>query len=169
VAEAPQTCTKKCQVCKLAGCGATVNTGCTKHQVTQGSPPKLITAVQRTCEHEVASLLSQGADVECRDPPSGWTPLMYAVANGNMAIIKQLLAHGASPNTLARPSWWNALCVAILSNRYEAVDLLLEHGADLEIVRRWEPDVLKACAAELSAHQGEGGKRWSSLLAVGGA
>eukprot|EP00418_Pyrodinium_bahamense_P024140 CAMPEP_0179144714 /NCGR_PEP_ID=MMETSP0796-20121207/69748_1 /TAXON_ID=73915 /ORGANISM="Pyrodinium bahamense, Strain pbaha01" /LENGTH=432 /DNA_ID=CAMNT_0020844985 /DNA_START=1 /DNA_END=1297 /DNA_ORIENTATION=- len=145
---------KRCQVCKLVSCRGSVRSvgcGAALERSSSCEWPALITAAQRMRASEVDSLLEQGADVECHDPTSGWTPLMYAVANGNMVIVKRLLAHGASPDTLARPSCWNALCVALLSHRWEVADLLLDHNADLDAVQRSHPDILEFCAAQATA------------------
>jgi len=78
----------------------------------------------------VAALLELRAEVDCREPVSGWSPLMYAVTAGDRGTAEVLLAHGASVDAVAKPHDWNALYAALVSNREDMIGLLLDAGAD---------------------------------------
>jgi hypothetical protein len=54
----------------------------------------LLDAVRRGEGWEVRALLRSGADPNARDP-SGWTPLVRAVASGDRALAEQLIEFGA--------------------------------------------------------------------------
>mmetsp|Transcript_102373 Transcript_102373/g.315889 ORF Transcript_102373/g.315889 Transcript_102373/m.315889 type:complete len:471 (+) Transcript_102373:78-1490(+) len=146
----PKRCLSGCKACGRPQINSAEGAAAGQ-RLLDDAGPSLIAAIQRGQAGEVEELLEHGTDVEHRDPGSGWTPLMYAVAVGSMSIVRSLLARGASPDAVARPSCWNALCVALLESRWEVVDLLLDHGADIDIVRRFDPDVVRSCNAEVSA------------------
>lgn len=79
------------------------------------------TAVQR--------LLDMGDDVNAED--SGWTPLLVAVKNGNVAVVQLLLQSGADVN------WTNtkgqsALLFAVHNVDSEVVELLLRFKAKVD-------------------------------------
>ncbi|RMD78508.1 MAG: hypothetical protein D6809_05650, partial [Gammaproteobacteria bacterium] len=86
-------------------------------------------------------LLEAGADPNVantrpgREPDSGYTPLMYAVAKAGVgtfedwaAMVELLLAHGADPNHRA-PNGATALSVALRYGGGDMVALLMRHGA----------------------------------------
>ena len=72
-------------------------------------------------------LLSSGASVERADPQQP-SALQQAVAQGNVATIRNLLDRGTDPNVADRDS--TALATAAYMGQTEAVALLLARGAD---------------------------------------
>jgi len=109
----------------------------------------LIRAIRSGQKNSLDKLLEEGIDIECRDSCSGWTPLMHAVAIGNLPIIRRLLEHGASPNTVAWPCCWNALVVALLESSWEVVSLLLDYGADVRAAQCHCRDHAQGCYEEI--------------------
>jgi ankyrin repeat protein len=60
--------------------------------------------------------------------PTDFTPLLFAVRNGHIPVVKALLAAGADPNeTLADGT--SALVLAAMNARYELGVVLLDHDA----------------------------------------
>jgi ankyrin repeat protein len=47
---------------------------------------------------DASNLIAQGADVNCRISPNGWSVLHYAARNGNAEVVQLLLAAGADPD-----------------------------------------------------------------------
>jgi len=113
-----------------------------------GTLPLLIQALRGHRAAEALELIQQGADIECEDPNSGWTPLMYAAATGDSLILGELLKRGACPNTVAPQTGWSALCVAVLNGHWDMVQIMLDTGGDLELLRRRHPEALDAYTAE---------------------
>jgi len=97
--------------------------------------PHVLTATQRGMHEAVAALLELRADPNCREPVSGWMPLMYAVTAGDKSTAQTLLKHGASVNAVAKPHDWNALYCALVSNREDMIGLLLDAGANCQGIR----------------------------------
>lgn len=75
----------------------------------------------------VSFLLDQGVSVHARD--NGWTPLLFAVLESYVNIIKLLADNRADVNarTAAGES---ALLVAVENGQYDVARVLLENGAD---------------------------------------
>lgn len=75
-------------------------------------------------EREVVStLVENGAEVNAVNPNSGYTPLQWAVINGNEKVAAILLEHGADPTI--KDHWGRtALDVALKSKRTNLVELL---------------------------------------------
>ena len=71
-------------------------------------------------------LRQRGADLE----GPAWTPLIYAAAGGNEAMIVYLLAEGANINA-GSPNGTTALMMAIREGKVPAASLLLARGADV--------------------------------------
>merc|ERR1711957_1088069 len=88
----------------------------------------LLLAAQRDLGAAAEMLLELGADVECEDATSGWTPLMHAVVNGNERLVKALLADVAQVNKFAKDDW-NPLSVAVMHERLQIIDTLIDAGA----------------------------------------
>ena len=55
----------------------------------------LMNAVRDGDAEKVQSLISDGADVNCTVPPFGYTPLMWAAAEGQTKIASILIANKA--------------------------------------------------------------------------
>lgn len=87
------------------------------------------------------------ADVNEVDEKDGKTPLMRAVKNEKINVIKYLIKQGANINVtdikLSSP-----LIEAALNCNIEIIDLLLEHGADLELKTPDGFTALFRCASE---------------------
>ena len=60
------------------------------------SPMELIEAVKSGNTEAVKEQIESGAEVNQQDK-QGWTPLSWAAARGNLAVIELLLQHGADP------------------------------------------------------------------------
>jgi ankyrin repeat protein len=58
----------------------------------------LLTAVMSNRTEDASNLIAQGADVNCRISPNGWSVLHYAARNGNAEVVQLLLAAGADPD-----------------------------------------------------------------------
>src|SRR5688572_16661416 len=73
-------------------------------------------------------LLEAGANVSARSA-FGWTPLLFAARQGQVATIDALVAGGARINETL-PDGTGALVTAVQGNNYEAAAALLKHGID---------------------------------------
>lgn len=73
--------------------------------------------------------------INSQDNSTGYTPLMHAVANNRINIVKWLLEHDANPNVIN--SWENdgdtALQIAT-GKSVKMVKLLLKHGAKINLI-----------------------------------
>lgn len=86
---------------------------------------------------KVRELLADGAEV---DRPDGWTPLMIAVRNQDIAMVKLLLMSGANPNTKVdcfdnvgcSDSSPLTLALNVKYNSTPILELLHAHGAVLD-------------------------------------
>ncbi len=81
---------------------------------------------------EVAELLvERGADVNAKDPETGYTPLHWAASQGNTKVAETLIAKGAdvkAVDNLGR----TPLHAAAASNYPDVVALLIEKDADID-------------------------------------
>ncbi len=71
------------------------------------------------------ALIDKGAEIN----RTGWTPLHYAAASGNVMIIRRLLDESAYIDAES-PNGTTPLMMAARGGRVEALQLLLEEGAD---------------------------------------
>jgi ankyrin repeat protein len=76
---------------------------------------------------QAASLLDQGEVIDARDE-AGRTPLMLAVTQGKLEIVRLLLARGADPN-VADNAGHTALQQATKRNLQDIAALLEQAGA----------------------------------------
>lgn len=76
---------------------------------------------------QAASLLDQGAAIDARDE-AGRTPLMLAVLQGRLEVVRLLLARGADPNA-ADNAGHTPLQQATKSNLQDVAELLEKAGA----------------------------------------
>lgn len=105
---------------------------------------RLLAAIERENQPEVAVLLEQGADPNRCDVTPGWfwtllevtprQPLSVACFSGNLDIVKTLLEYGASANAI-KGTGISPLQETLLyykSDDVEIIELLLENGALIE-------------------------------------
>jgi len=95
---------------------------------TQQGQTALMRAVAEKHPEVVRALIDRGADVRARSK-GGFTALLFAGQQGELASAKMLLAAGADVNATT-PKNGTALVVAAASGREEFAIFLLEHGAD---------------------------------------
>jgi ankyrin repeat protein len=98
----------------------------------------LITAAEIGDIGRLETLLSEQAEVDCRDSCK-WTPLMKAALNGHQAVTDRLLSAGAGID-LTDNGGYSALMLAASNNHFLLVDRLLEEGANpnmQEMTRGW--------------------------------
>jgi ankyrin repeat protein len=106
----------------------------------------LMLAADEDHSEVIKVLLAHSADVKTRSAPTkpgppnrysgyydaaqgGFTALLFAVREGNLAAARLLLDAGADANDTL-PGGFGALSLAILNAHYELAGLLLDHGAN---------------------------------------
>lgn len=93
----------------------------------------------------LAAFLDAGAPVDTTDPMIGWTPLMTATSEGDLALVQLLLARGADPNhreTSDLEGGHTVLTVAVGEDpSLPVIEALLRAGADPSLPRAdgWTP------------------------------
>jgi ankyrin repeat protein len=97
--------------------------------VSKGAPPPLLAEAARNGHVDLSALLlDAGAEPNMRDG-QGRSPLYWAAAAGQAAVVELLLARGADIHLGAR-SGDTPLVVAAQNGHERVVQLLLEHSAD---------------------------------------
>ena len=91
---------------------------------------KLCMAILRGDNTEAASFLKHGADINHRDDPDGWTPLIYAIYYGNESAIKLLLNAGANVS-ISDYAGRTPLMIAAICGKQELAKSLIDSGADV--------------------------------------
>ncbi|XP_059494436.1 DNA-binding protein RFXANK isoform X2 [Stegostoma tigrinum] len=81
---------------------------------------------------QLMSNLQQGSSLLNIADEQGFTPLMWAAAFGEMAVVRFLLQMGADPHTLAKERE-STLSLASIQGYTDIVQLLLDHGVDVNI------------------------------------
>ncbi|XP_048470086.1 DNA-binding protein RFXANK isoform X2 [Rhincodon typus] len=81
---------------------------------------------------QLMSHLQQGSSLLNVADEQGFTPLMWAAAFGEMAVVRFLLQMGADPHTLAKERE-STLSLASIQGYTDIVQLLLDHGVDVNI------------------------------------
>lgn len=85
----------------------------------------------------ITYLLDQGVHVDLRDKEGyHWTPLMEAVGEGHLEMVKLILARGAGVNSLDSRNA-SPLHISVARENMEMIRLVLESGADLEQSSGW--------------------------------
>lgn len=79
---------------------------------------------------QVAAHLSRDSSLISRQDERGFTPLMWAAAFGEKAVVDFLLEKGADPKTIARERE-SALTLASSGGYVDIVESLLRHGVDI--------------------------------------
>jgi len=125
-----------------------------------GREPKMSTSTLLTRQFQVVQLLVEGkANLNLVDRDDGYTALMFACRNNQVAIITLLCDAKADINMLNYVSE-SALSLACYFAHVDAVIVLLDRGADVDL--GLNPPILNACsispvcnqsAIELSAFQ----------------
>lgn len=89
--------------------------------------PPICTFAKNGEFEKVKDLLSNGTDPNSQDP-RGWSPVMWATAEGHLDIVKLLLEHGADPN-IVNYLGRSAIMYAANYGFYEIAKVLLEKKA----------------------------------------
>ena len=93
---------------------------------------ELFELVSKGTPQEVQSAINQGVDVNTREEPEGWTPLMFAaMANPNAEVIATLRKAGADLNARDRFGWTPLIYAAKFNQNLEVILVLVEKGADV--------------------------------------
>lgn len=87
-----------------------------------------IHAIESENSDELLNALTHGAYVNIRNG-AGWTPMMYAVAKGDVDLVKKILKYAPDLNRTENDGW-TALHFAASTGNLELTKLLLEHNAD---------------------------------------
>ncbi len=79
----------------------------------------------------VQYLLGKGADINYRQPSTGWNALTYAALHGHPKILACLFEHGAKVG--ANNADRHALMYAVKYEHMECVRVLLQNGANINV------------------------------------
>ena len=79
---------------------------------------------------KVVDIDNDGHRAPMRIPVGGLTPLLFAVREGHLEMVRLLVDAGADVND-ALPDGMSALVVAILNIRYDVAKFLIDKGADV--------------------------------------
>ena len=100
-----------------------------KEPDTENTP--LHFAVENRHDNVVETLLKLGADVDTKNI-HGYTPLMTAFSQNQIAIAKMLLKNNANLKEATDKLGTNPLHIAVKKGHLDLIALLIEHGADIE-------------------------------------
>lgn len=89
---------------------------------------EMLTAVAKNNTRKVQSLIDKGAVANARDCKSGKSALHYAVAHGNLELVKYLIFKGARVDLQSRTGV-TPLHSALAEKRYEIAATLIKHAA----------------------------------------
>lgn len=122
----------------LAGCGliALWIAAADRGRAGRGDEPTLHELIRKGDTAAALGALERGADVNCPESGSGFTPLMCAARHRRPDVARALLGRGADVNAMT-PGFGSPLANAAAAGGDEMVRLLLEHGAD---PNRCDPD-----------------------------
>jgi len=115
----------------------------------RGQTPIMWAAAQGHAEM-ITMLAEAGADVNARSgiiawerqrtseprdkwlPPGGFTPILFAARDGQVASAKALIAAGADISVID-PDRQSALVIALINGHFDVANLLIDHGADVNM------------------------------------
>jgi uncharacterized protein len=95
-----------------------------------GGETVLLTAARTGKVGPVKALIARGAKVDGTEPRFGQTPVMWAAADGNAAVVEALIEAGADFNRRL-DSGFTPLLFAVREGETEVVHTLLAAGADI--------------------------------------
>lgn len=101
-----------------------------RRQAAQRAGQELLQATEAGDLAQMATLLTQGAEVNARNA-YGWTPLHVAAAGGDPAVVALLLQHGADVHAESHIGATPIDNATTRGGRKAVIDLLLAHGAKL--------------------------------------
>ena len=90
---------------------------------------KLCMAIVREDNMEVLEFLNAGVNIDFRDEPDGWTPLIYSIYYGNRKARQMLLDRGADVQKADYANRTPLMFVAVRGDA-ELIAELLSRGAD---------------------------------------
>jgi len=93
---------------------------------------RLISAVRSRDFERVMKLLNEGIPVDAVDN-NGWTPLHYAIIDGNLEFARLLFEMGAQPNVEDRDGL-NHIHWAAYTANFKMVKLVLDNGAEVDVI-----------------------------------
>ncbi|HMW00497.1 MAG TPA: ankyrin repeat domain-containing protein [Acidobacteriota bacterium] len=95
----------------------------------------LADAVRNDYQFLAKALRAKGNSIDQVDHHQ-WTPLMYACANGDLAMVHDLLDHGANVNAQSIEGQTPLMC-AVIPGYAEITELLLQRGAHINHQDEW--------------------------------
>ena len=88
--------------------------------------------VNQTLDYEIMTQAIDISDILNNPDKNGWTPLMKATRNNDLASIKGLIRNHVKVN-LCNNKGFTALMIAVSAQNYKAAELLLDYGADANL------------------------------------
>jgi ankyrin repeat protein len=93
----------------------------------------LISKVRNNDLNAATELIAAGADVNMKDDMMGYTPLIYAIIDGNKEMAELLISKGADINIQDTRMGYTPLMWALNSNKEDLAGFLIDKGADFKI------------------------------------
>jgi ankyrin repeat protein len=93
----------------------------------------LISKVRNNDLNAATELIAAGADVNMEDDMMGYTPLIYAIIDGNKEMAELLISKGADINIQDTRMGYTPLMWALNSNKEDLAGFLIDKGADIKI------------------------------------
>jgi ankyrin repeat protein len=93
----------------------------------------LISKVRNNDLNAATELIAAGADVNMEDDMMGYTPLIYAIIDGNKEMAELLISKGADINIQDTRMGYTPLMWALNSNKEDLAGFLIDKGADFKI------------------------------------